>query len=1101
MKSGYFTTILAILGLALAVSCARELDQEEAETDNLVKETITATVILPEESAVRLAYEETDPGMASGLKSKWETGDSFYALQDGNKTVQFTLSDGAGTSTGVFTTEATGVTSETTWKAVLGSKATVSSGKILCDYDAQEGAIAKIGEYDYTIIDGTGNSPEFDFSEGSRLSYFMRIKLPAGIRYIEYCTTASWKVNSSGATIVHDGNFDIVHEIDLGAESQAGDVCYMAIPATQYGYYITEQQKGVILTFMSADRRKSNGKVLSSNLSEKGGKVGTFDVSAMTLIDRPLPEDAVSLGALSVTIRKDPDSDFCNKYNNLGDYQLTTVVSPEWAPFNLGARVTKASPTADDLYGDSFMWGEVAPRTSFSSGSWTYDGTHTVGGLENFQSTQLGYFQSVSVSDGLNSGTMKFQRISGTKYDAARVRWGHDWRMPTIEELVALVGDNISIDISDTETTTPSGLSTKIETIDFYNVGRTVKGRWFSNGTNKVFLPFGGWYGTGHAYYGARGFYWSDSRIRATPSNGNLTNATLRFEMTGSSLNYGRNSSPSTEMYYGLTIRPVRNLPSSHGGATSPSIWEDVGESTISPTTNLWGVISDSNGNPIPGVTVSDGYICCTTDVNGTYQMHADSRARTVNVTIPAGYEIPLDANGRPAFYQYVTIPSSGAVQKDFTLTKRSSIPSRFTILAIADAHVQTSTQLSRFQTAIEDIEETATALKTGGIPVGDGGAAGEVIAIALGDQLSDKLDMASSVITKFNALSVPVFYTIGNHDHDSSQESDYDSENAFVNAFGPTNYSFDIGNAHIIVMDDIIRRSGNNDRGDGYYSINYGSGFTQEQVDWLNADIAKVSGKAGKVVVFCCHAPLNKASGGDSGTQNAVMGALKNNFYNVHVLSGHTHCLTNNLYSGWAAKSGRQIYEHTLQTLSGYFWQADIGYDIGSPAGYGVLTFGTDDIYAEYNKTTKEEPSFQFRTYNGGESYTRTGKTYSWDSSVSGKYVVRLPDAGDSDDSLDYWKVYLTKNGTTTEMTRVETAINDRAAHCYIAKMFNSESGGGGESTDQFWYSSASFASSGYTITAVHTMKSGWSATYTGKHYVGNNTFKGFAYGERYND
>ena len=1102
---------LRIIGLAVVLpaitllSCNKEVEPEEESAGQSPKVTVTATVVLPEEGASRLAYEENDAeGLASGLTSTWEAGDQFYALKDGSEIVQFTLVSGEGTATGVFTTEASGVSEGTAWKALLGKNASPSSGKLLCSYEGQTGSLAHLGDLDYTVLDGTGADPSFTFGEGTRLSYFMRIKLPAGVRYIEYCTTASWKVSSTGASIVHDGHFDNVSEVDLGHGSSEGEVCYLAIPATQYGHYITEQQKGVILTFMSADKKKSNGKVLSSNLSEKGGKIGTFDIHSMELIDRPLPEDAVSLGSLPVLIRKDPDSDFCNKYNNLDNYQYSTVVSPAWAPYNLGAKVTISSPTAADLYGDSFMWGETAPRTSFSSGNWTYNGSHTVGSYENFPSTQLGYFESVSVSDGSSTGTMKFQRISGTKYDAARVRWGHDWRMPTIEELVALIGDNISIDISDSQTTTPSGLTTKIETIDFYNVGRTVKGRWFSDGTNKVFFPFAGWYGTGHAYYGARGFYWSDSRIRATPSNGGLTNATLRFEMTGSSLNYGRNSSPSTEMYYGLSIRPVRNIMKKGGNATSPSVWEDVGESTISPTSNLWGVIKDSDGNPIPGVAVSDGYIVCVTDINGTYQMHADSRARTVNVTIPAAYEIPLDANGRPAFYQYVTIPSTGAVQKDFTLTKRSSTPSRFTIIGIADAHVQTSEQLSRFQTAIEDIEETATTLKTTGIPVGDGGDAGEVIAVALGDQLSDKLDMASSVITKFSSLSVPVFYVIGNHDHDSSQESDYDSETAFVNAFGPTNYSFDIGNAHIIVMDDIVRRSGNTNRGDGYYSINYGAGFTQEQVDWLTADISRVNGKAGKVVVFCTHAPLNSASGGDSGTQSAVMSALKNNFYNVHVFSGHTHAINNNLYAGWSAKSGRQIYEHTLQTLSGYFWQADIGYDIGSPAGYGVFTFAHDDLYAEYNKTTKEEPTFQFRTYNGSEAYTRSGKTYRWsdeDSSLSGKYVIRVPDAGDPDDSEDYWRVYLTKGGTSTELTRVSTAINDRAAHCYIAKMFDNEHGGAGEDTDQFWYSSASFASTGYTITAVHTMKSGWTATYTGKHYVGNNTFKGFAYGERYNE
>lgn len=1088
---------LALGCLVLVFSCAKEEKIPETQrTDKII-----AKVRLPE--TTKLAYSENDNvGKNSGLKSVWEAGDHFLALTNAGKVVRFELESGAGKQSAVFAADAAGIDENTVWTAVLGAHSEGSTNAILCKFDGQDGTIASLGDYDYIVASGTGTSPAFNFSSGERLSYFMRIKLPAGVRYIEYCTSASWKVKSSSNLIVHDGNFDNVSVADLGHESAAEECCYMAIPATQYSCYITESQKGVIMTFMNAARNKSNGRVISSNLSSKGGKVGTFDVSDMELMDRPLPNEAVSLGSLSLVIRKDPDSDFCNKYNNLGDYSYTTAVSPSWAPYNLGAKVTAASPTADDLYGDSFMWGEIAPRTSFSSGDWTYDGTHTVGSYDNFPSTQIGYFETVAVSDGVSNGTMKFQRISGTKYDAARVRWGHDWRMPTIEELVALIGDNISIDISDAQTTTPSGLTTKIETIDFYGVGRTVKGRWFKKGEDKVFFPYAGWYGTGRAYYGARGFYWSDSRIRATPSNGALTNATLRFEMTGSSLNYGRNSSPSTEMYYGLAIRPVRNIIKMESpGSSSPSIWEDVGESTILPSSNLWGVIKDSEDNPIPGVVVSDGYTCVRTDINGTYQMTANLNARTVNVTIPSEYEIPLDGNGRPAFFQYVTIPVSGNIQKDFTLTRRASVPERFTILAIADAHVQTATQLSRFQTAINDIDETATTLNTTGIPVGDGGDAGEVIAIALGDQLSDKLDMASSVITKFNSLSVPVFYVIGNHDHDSSQDSDYDSETAFVNAFGPTNYSFDIGNAHVIVMDDIIRRDGNNDRGDGYYSIKYGQGFTNEQVAWLQDDISKVIGSKTKVVVFCTHAPLNKASGGDSGTQNAVMGALKNNFYNVHVFSGHTHCINNNLYSGWSAKSGRQIYEHTLQTLSGYFWDADISYDIASPAGYGVFTFGHDDICAEYNKTTKEDPGFQFRTYNGGETYTRSGKSYSWDASVSGKYVVRIPDAGDADDGEDTWRVYLTKGGSTTEMTRVETEINDRAAHCYIAKEFDSNHGGAGEDTDQFWYSSASFASSGYTITAVHTMRSGWSATYTGKHYVGNNTFKGFAYGERYNE
>lgn len=1095
--------VLALGCLALAFSCTKE--EKQPETQGAAE--IIATVNLPE--TTKLAYSENDiEGKASGLKSIWEAGDSFYALTDDGQIVRFDLYDGAGTSKGKFRAYVDGIDGGTEWTAVLGENATPSSSKLDCGYGSQNGSLAGLGDFDYTVATGTGTSPSFNFSTGTRLSYFMRIKLPAGVRYIEYCTACYWKVSTSSNSIKHDGHFDTVYEADLGSESSAGDYCYLAIPATQYGSYINENNKGAIFTFMNAARNKSNGRVISSNLSAKAGTIGTFDLSGMTLIDRPLPAEAISLGGRNLTIEKDPDTEFCNKYNNLEDYKYTTSVSPAWAPFNLGANISGAT-SVDDLYGEFYMWGEIAPRTTFSSGDWTYDGNHTVGSMENFPSTQIGAFTLHLVSNGSSDGTLKLQQISGTKYDAARVRWGSAWRMPTIEDLVSLTGSSIDIDSSsDAVEATASGLSTQIVSTDYYGTGISVRGRKFWNGGDEVFFPFGGFYGTGRSYQTYRGFYWSDSRIRATPSYANLTNSALRLEMTNGGINYGRNSDPSTEMYYGLNIRPVRNSPDLDGTATAPSVWEDMGDYAIIPGNNLCGTVKDSEGHGISGVTVTDGYTCVSTNASGQYQMVANANARTVSITVPAAYEIPLDANNQPAFWQPISIPVSGVVEKNFTLTARAGgVPSRFTILAVTDEHVQSAAMRTKFQSAVSDIQSTARTLVSSGIPVGTpaNADAGEVICISLGDQMWDNMAMASSIrndfcsITDASGNTIPVFYTIGNHDYDSGESTDYDAEQAFVDTFGPTNYSFDMGNAHIIVMDNIIRRDGNGSGKNGYIPVNYGAGFTSEQVSWLRADVAKVSSPASKIVVFCCHAPLSDSSGGDSGTQNDVMGILKNNFYNAHVLSGHTHCIKNNLYKGWAARSGRSIYEHTIQTLSGYFWDGDISYGIGSIAGYGVLTFGSSDIYAEYNKMTKEAPSFQFWVYNGGETYTRSGKSYSWESPMSGKFIVRLPDAGSSNDASDYWTVSLGYGGSTTEMTRVSTATNDRAVHCYIAKTFDSIYGGAGEDTDQFWYSSRSFASSGFTITATHTMPSGWSATYTTKttsSYVKNNTFYGFGYG-----
>lgn len=1096
MKLSRITLLQAVLVSFFLSSCSREELRNEQEP---VSGLIYATVCLPEESVTRTIYSETDPsGKRSGLRSVWEDGDYFYAMTDASSMVRFTLCSGAGSAKAVFSAEASGVTDATAWTALLGKHAEPGSQSLSCGYGGQDGTLSGISGYDYVIAGAGGTSPWFDFSEGTRLTYFMRIILPQGIRYVEYCTATSWSVTSRSASPVYDGHFDDVSVIDLGTASSAGDCCYVCIPAGQHGNWINERPKGVILTFFNESRTKSDGRVLSADLTGKGGLVGTVDLTSMNLIDRPKPSDAVSFGNILVRMEKDV-SGGVSSYDNLDDYVRCNTVSPAWAPFNLGANVTNPSAVSD-LYGESFCWGEYTPRTSFSESGYSLNGSNAIGSLDGFKHTQIGVMLTLEVSCASMSGTMKQQRISGTKYDAARVRWGHDWRMPSAEDFYSFTGSSRTFEGTGT---TPVGFTAADETVDYY--GFSVRGRRFTKGGASVFFPYAGIYDTGHRYFGARGFYWSDTRIRATPSNGNLTNNPLRFAMTPESMDFG-----AAATFHGLPVRPVLNVPAGSGSATSPSLGEDVeGETPISSTNNLFGKIMDSDGNPIAGVTVSDGYTCCSTDRNGVYQMKAAQAARTVNVTIPAEYEIPIGLDGRPAFFSYVNIPSSGQVERNFTLVRRASGASgRFTLLALADAHV-TSAVADRFATAMADVRNTAVTLGTG-IPVGSGGNAGELIALALGDQMWDDMSYAPSIRSAFCGIrdkagrTVPVFYVIGNHDHDNSASSDYDAENTFVSNFGPTNYSFDIADAHVIVMDDIIRT------GSGSSTVEYRAGFTQAQVDWLKADVSRVQGASGKVAVLCVHSPLSDASAGDSGTQSAVMSTLKNNFYNVQVFSGHTHNNHNNLYRGWAAKSGRSIYEHTLQSLSGYWWEADVSYIKGSPAGYGVYTFAGADLYAEYNKVTKESPDFQMRVYDGGATYNKNSyldeilhggargyKEYTWDSMVRDKIVVRIWDAGSANDAEDYWTVEVTCGGTTAAMTRVGSEIKDACVASYVFNKVKGTYGDANGTTDQIWYSDSNFRTP-FTVTATHIMPGGWRASYTSTSYVGT-SYKGFAYGERY--
>lgn len=1121
----YHSAILAFfMGMTaiLPTSCKKESMSPEGEKypggGNIV-----ATVTLP--SQTKVEYSEVDgTGKASGLKSVWTEDDYFYALTDAGQMFRFDILSGEGTAKAVFTAEAYGITETTRWVAVLGKNISTSSSQLTCSYTGQDGTLPSLGDYDFIAASSVGLSPNFDFADGMRSSYFMRMKLPAGVRYIEYCVAASWQITSSksdpyyAVTPQYDGHFNNVSMIDLGRASNAGEVCYIAIPAGLNNDYIQYKMKGCIFTFFNEGMTQSNGKVLHADLRGRGGLIGTFDLSAMQLIDRPLKSEAINFGSVMVQIKKDGEGDGetgVNKYNNLNDYVMSTAVSPSWAPFNLGAKQNGSVSTADYYSGTYYSWGEIASRTTFSSSEYTYDGTHTVGQIEGFASTQIGYMRTLGVSGMYANGTMRFQRIAGTKFDAARVQWGSEWRMPRPEEMMMFTGSSLSVE---GVSTTASGFQTSDITTDYYGVGRSLRGRKFTKGGQSIFFPYCGRCLGGTKWQTARGFYWTDSRIRATPSNAALTNAPLIAQITPGVVHYGtttddQNSGVTQDPYYGFNIRPVLNVPESDYGATSPSIIEDGAElyhgSQISPNSNLYGVVQDIQGNGIAGVTVSDGYSCVSTDVNGVYQMRAASGARTVAVSIPAAYQIPVDASGNVLFYSHIeSLPK----EQIFTLTPRASIPDRVTVIAVTDEHVSNrNSGVTRFPVAMADVQATVNTLATG-LPVGPAGeSAGEVIGISMGDQMWDEMNYAQNILDTFRSVErpaavgggrLPFFYTIGNHDYDNSKGNDYDCETAYVNAFGPTNYSFDVANVHFIVMDDIIMTS------NGADNIIHKEGFTTSQVEWLKADVAKVKNKSDKVVVFCTHAPLNNASAGDTGTQSAVMSQLKNNFKAVHVFSGHNHNAKNNYYAGWTALGGRNITEHTIQALCGYWWKANIAYVTGSPAGYGVYTFDSNDLYAEYNKLVNARAGFQARVYKGNDTYNKNSawdemmhggsrgyKEYTWESPAKGsKYVVRLWDAASTNDPADVWTV----NIGSTALTRVATPIKDAAAASYVFNKAN-KSGDYGDAngtTDQLWYGGS--ISGGFTCTVTHTLPSGWSATYTTTRNIGTD-YEGFAYGSNY--
>ena len=427
-------TSIALVAALCACNKEKELAPAESQAPDTGKQIITATVNV----ASKVAYSENTPGGGGGISSVWEEGDTFYAIQDGERVVTFTLSDGAGNSTAEFTAETEGATASTSWVAVLGKKATVvNDSEIHCSFKGQNGSISNLDKFNYVKAEGTGLEPVFDFENGEKLSYIMRVKLPAGIKCIEYTPSAYWKVTASETKDQYytpswynvNDSMDAyafaafqpenTSVITLSSASSSGQIIYISVPAINYSYTAPgigysktscgNIRSGVIVTIMnnnSDNADASNGSVLNSDLRTKGGQIGTFDMSGMQLMTRPKPSDAVTLTALNYT----------SKFSNTPQKAENRLVT-KWSPINLGA-------TEPYEQGGLYSFGEINPRESFVLSEHTNYGHAS------------GFYDVITAGDNLGGGIT--YTMAGTKYDAARVKWGVAWRMPHALELEAL---------------------------------------------------------------------------------------------------------------------------------------------------------------------------------------------------------------------------------------------------------------------------------------------------------------------------------------------------------------------------------------------------------------------------------------------------------------------------------------------------------------------------------------------------------------------------------------------------------------------------------------------------------------------------------------
>lgn len=377
------------------------------------------------------------------------------------------------------------------------------------------------------------------------------------------------------------------------------------------------------------------------------------------------------------------------------------------------------------------------------------------------------------------------------------------------------------------------------------------------------------------------------------------------------------------------------------GGGTEPVYAKD-GQ-------NFMGTVT-CDGKGVAGCVVTDGVNFYRTDHSGRYWLPGKvSSTDFVYISIPSGYEVASDATYGivPQFYKKVN--KSGAAPQTFNFTLKKVDQSNYTLLLMTDQHIQnrniaeitsgkskvtTNDREAYVSYCVNYLKGYASGLKT----------KGPVYGLCTGD-----MTMYEYWAGKYNAnyayyldasksLGFPVFHVIGNHDHaDGKTMTDYMAAEQYRNYFGPTYYSFNIGDRHIIGLDNMEVTENNASLYDpssapGGYKIRLGAA----QLAWLKSDVAAM-GKKVKEVILMCHVPMAHWSAPSTNTANVTatishdqtefnqISALLSK-YKVRIFSGHDHVSQN-------FNITPNMVQHTHPSICGMYWYTWMCAD-GTPSG-----------------------------------------------------------------------------------------------------------------------------------------------------------------------
>lgn len=348
----------------------------------------------------------------------------------------------------------------------------------------------------------------------------------------------------------------------------------------------------------------------------------------------------------------------------------------------------------------------------------------------------------------------------------------------------------------------------------------------------------------------------------------------------------------------------------------------------------------DDNEPGLSGIRVSNGREIVLTQGDGSYELPIEVD-QTVFVIKPRGYQTALSSDGLPKFY-YTHKPEGSPALRFPGVAPTGQLPNSIDFPLYPNDEPETFKAIFFGDPQPRNVQEVRY--------IADDVVAGLVgtdasFGVTLGDIVFDDLSVFKPLNETIGLIGIPWYNVLGNHDINFDVKGREGSTETFQSVYGPTYYSYDYGNVHFVVMDD-INYFIDPQTGNGRYDATFG----ERQLAFLKNDLALVPQDC--LVVLMMHIPLIGVT-----DRQDVYRLIEERDFCISI-SGHTHYHEHRMIDAADGWRGKKPHHHIINvTVSGSWWggkpdERGIPHSMmsdGAPNGYSLMTFDRNNYQLKF--------------------------------------------------------------------------------------------------------------------------------------------------------